>query len=356
MSLAKLPNNSGAEQSFISHLIELRDRMIKMLIAIGIVVLLLFPFANDLYSFVAEPLIAQLPSGSTMIATQVISPLITPLKLMLVGAIFLAMPYLLYQFWAFIAPGLYQHEKRFAVPLLVSSIALFYLGVAFDYYLVFPILFSFMAATTPADVVMMTDMAAYLDFALTTFFAFGLAFEIPVATVLLVMIGIVTPDGLVEKRPYVIVGAFIIGMFLTPPDVFSQTMLAVPMWLLFELGVWFSRLMLRQRDSETELVKSIQPPVDKSPQPPFAKRGLNAPFDKGAPVVTAPPQTPAPASRVETSDHPINSVEAKLLRANRLRELNNPFAVRQILYEVLEEGDAEQRAVARNILAQLDDD
>ena len=354
MSLAKLPNNPGAEQSFISHLIELRDRMIKMLIAIAVVILLLFPFANDLYTFVAEPLIAQLPAGSTMIATQVISPFLTPFKLALVAAIFLAMPYLLYQFWGFVAPGLYQHEKRLAVPLLVSSIALFYIGMAFAYYLVFPIVFAFMTATTPVGVAMMTDIAAYLDFVLTLFFAFGLAFEIPVATVLLVMIGIVTPDGLVEKRPYVIVGAFVIGMFLTPPDVFSQTMLAVPMWLLFELGVWFSRLMLRQRNSETELVKSIQPPVDqstqpsgciKSPQPPFAKGGL-----------TAPPQTPAPASRAETTDHPINSVEAKLLRANRLRELNNPFATRQVLYEVLEEGDADQRAVARNILAQLDDD
>ncbi|MBK1693127.1 twin-arginine translocase subunit TatC [Chromatium weissei] len=343
MSLEKLSNNSGAEQSFISHLIELRDRMIKMLIAIGIVVLLLFPFANDIYTFIAEPLIAQLPSGSTMIATQVISPFLTPFKLAMVAAIFLAMPYLLYQFWAFIAPGLYQHEKRLAIPLLVSSIALFYLGIAFAYYLVFPIIFAFMAATTPTGVAMMTDIAAYLDFVLTLFFAFGLAFEIPVATVLLVMIGIVTPNGLVEKRPYVIVGAFVIGMFLTPPDVFSQTMLAVPMWLLFELGVWFSRLILRQRDDQIELVKSPQTSVD--------KEKMTVPIA----ATTSQNSVSTATSHSDTSHPAVNSVEAKLIRANRLRELNNLFAVRHILYEVLEEGDAEQRAVARNILAQLDD-
>ncbi len=247
MSSAMLPDDPGAEQPFISHLVELRDRMIRMLIAVGLVVLALFPFANDIYSYVAAPLLAQLPAGATMIATQVASPFLAPFKLALVLAVFVAMPYLLYQLWAFVAPGLYQHEKRLAVPLLVSSILLFYVGMAFAYYLVFPLVFAFMSGTTPEGVAMMTDISSYLDFVLTLFFAFGVAFEIPIATILLVAIGVVTPEDLAGKRPYVIVGAFVVGMFLTPPDMFSQTLLAVPMWMLFELGVLFSRVLLRER-------------------------------------------------------------------------------------------------------------
>ncbi len=356
MLFSKLPDNPGAEQSFISHFIELRDRIIAMLIAIGIFILVLFPFANDIYSFVAEPLLAQLPAGSTMIATQVISPFLTPFKLAMVAAMFLAMPYLLYQLWEFISPGLYKHEKRFAVPLLASSIALFYLGVAFAYYLVFPIIFGFMAATTPDGVAMMTDIAAYLDFVLTLFFAFGLAFEIPVATILLVVVGAVTIESLVDKRPYIIVGAFIVGMFLTPPDVFSQTMLAVPMWLLFELGIVFARLMVRQRDAIAP--RAPVPPRPAAPQP--LPRAPSLAKTSRADVLAAEEaeydQDHLAPTQIPTTELPVNSVEAKLLRAQRLRELNNLFATRQILYEVLEEGDADQRAVARNILAQLDDD
>ncbi|TCT18033.1 twin-arginine translocase subunit TatC [Thiobaca trueperi] len=386
MSTSIQPEDPGAEQPFISHLVELRDRLIRMLIAIGVVVLVLFPFANDLYSYVAAPLMAQLPEGSTMIATQVASPFLTPFKLALVAAIFLSMPYLLYQLWAFVAPGLYQHEKRFAIPLLVSSILLFYMGMAFAYYLVFPLIFGFMAGTTPDGVAMMTDISAYLDFVLTLFFAFGLSFQIPIATILLVMVGVVTPDDLASKRPYVIVGAFVIGMLLTPPDVFSQTLLAVPMCLLFELGIVLSRLMLRQRQT---LDDDTDPPPDaavsgrstsaasasgaSSAQTgmPAAEVGRNlAPdfdaSDRWRPLTDEEMETEldlldaqdAQESRVKTPDAreaAVDAVEEKIRRANRLRELHSDFAARQVLYEVLEEGNADQRRVARNILQQLDE-
>ncbi|MCK7575917.1 MAG: twin-arginine translocase subunit TatC [Chromatiales bacterium] len=266
MSLALPPNDPGAEQPFISHLVELRDRLIRMLIAIGIIALALFPFANDLYAYVAAPLLAQLPEGNTMIATQVASPFLTPFKLALIAAVFLSMPYLLYQLWAFVAPGLYQHEKRLAIPLLISSILLFYLGMLFAYYVVFPLVFAFLAGTTPEGVAMMTDISAYLDFVLTLFFAFGIAFEIPIATILLVAIGAVTPAGLAHKRPYVIVGVFVVGMFLTPPDMISQTLLAVPMWLLFELGILLSRLMLKTRPAD-EGEPEDPPPSGSMPRP-----------------------------------------------------------------------------------------
>jgi sec-independent protein translocase protein TatC len=224
----------GPEQPFMSHLVELRDRLLRMVMAIGIALVVLFPFANDIYTFIAEPIRAQLPEGSTMIATQVASPFMTPFKLALVSAMFVAMPYLLFQLWGFVAPGLYQHEKRFAMPLLASSIVLFYLGMAFAYYLVFPLIFAFFTATTPEGVAQMPDITYYLDFVLKLFFAFGVSFQIPIATILLVAMGMTTAESLADKRPYVIVGCFVIGMLLTPPDVISQTLLAVPMWMLFE--------------------------------------------------------------------------------------------------------------------------
>ena len=386
MSTSIQPDDPGAEQPFISHLVELRDRLIRMLIAVGVVVLVLFPFANDLYSYVAAPLMAQLPEGSTMIATQVASPFLTPFKLALVAAIFLSIPYLLYQLWAFVAPGLYQHEKRFAIPLLVSSILLFYVGMAFAYYLVFPLIFGFMAGTTPDGVAMMTDISAYLDFVLTLFFAFGLAFEIPIATILLVMVGVVTPDDLISKRPYVIVGAFVIGMLLTPPDVFSQTLLAVPMWLLFELGILLSRLMLRQRQTlnddtdpptgaaasgrsalassavgvgsaqtgipAAEAARSLAPDFDASDRwRPLTDEEMETELD----LLDAQDAQESRAKAPDPREAPVNAVEEKIRRANRLRELHSDFAARQVLYEVLEEGDVDQRRVARNILQQLDE-
>ncbi len=226
-----------AEQPFLSHLVELRDRLIRMVLAILVIFLGLFPFGNDIYIFIADPLMAVLPEGTRMIATQVASPFLTPFKLALVAAVFVAMPYILHQFWGFVAPGLYQHEQRLALPLLVSSILLFYLGAAFAYAVVFPLVFAFLTSVAPEGVAVMTDITHYLDFVLTLFFAFGIAFEVPIATIVLVLAGATTPQKLASKRPFVIVGAFIIGMLLTPPDIISQTLLALPMWLLFELGL-----------------------------------------------------------------------------------------------------------------------
>ncbi len=231
-------------QTLIEHLLELRTRLLRIVLTVLLVFAALAPFANQLFSLVAGPLIAVLPAGSTMIATEVASPFLTPFKLALVAALFLSMPMVLYQVWAFIAPGLYQQERRFALPLLGSSIFLFYAGVAFAFFVVFPLVFTFLAASPPTGVQMMTDINRYLDFVLALFFAFGLAFQIPVVTLLLVRTGLTTPGRLGEMRPYVLVGAFVIGMFLTPPDVISQTLLAVPMYLLFEAGILLSRWLV----------------------------------------------------------------------------------------------------------------
>ena len=246
------PESTDQPLPLIAHLTELRDRLLRALLAVLVVFICLFPFANEIYTFVSDPLRKLLPEGATMIATEVASPFLTPFKLTLVAAVFLAIPYVLYQAWSFIAPGMYKHEKRIAVPLLVSSIFLFYLGAAFAYYLVFPLIFAFFTSTGPADIAIMTDINSYLDFVLTLFFAFGLAFEIPIAAVLLIWTGITTPQQLAQKRPYIIVGCFVIGMLLTPPDIFSQSLLAIPMWMLFELGVFFGRLTTRNRITGTE--------------------------------------------------------------------------------------------------------
>ena len=240
------------EQPFMAHLIELRDRMLRMVLAVLLVFLGLFYFANDLYSIVARPLLSHLPAGGSMIATEVASPFLTPFKLTLVLSIFVAMPFILYQLWSFIAPGLYAHERKLALPLLAASVALFYAGMAFAYFVVFPLVFAFFTSAAPEGVAVMTDISKYLDFVLKLFFAFGLAFEVPIATILLVMAGVTTPESLSAKRPYIIVGAFVFGMLLTPPDIFSQTFLAVPMWMLFEVGVFFSRMMLRTRAAHQE--------------------------------------------------------------------------------------------------------
>lgn len=237
-------------QPLVEHLIELRSRILKSLLAVLIVFLPLFYFANPIYVFVSEPLRAFLPEGSSMIATEVASPFLTPFKLALVLAIFLAIPVILHQCWAFVAPGLYSNEKKIALPLLVSSIILFYSGMAFAYYIVFPLVFGFFTSIAPAGVTIMTDINKYLDFVLKLFFAFGLAFEIPIATLLLLWTGATTVESLKHKRPYVIVGCFILGMLLTPPDVISQILLAVPMWLLFELGIFFGQFIDQNADGE----------------------------------------------------------------------------------------------------------
>ena len=235
------PADTG--QTLIEHLLELRTRLLRSVAAILLIFAPLFYFANEIYSYASKPLRAYMPEGSSMIATDVASPFLTPFKLSLVLAVFLAMPYILHQIWGFIAPGLYNNEKRFALPLLASSILLFYAGVAFAFWVVFPLIFAFFTSVGPADVTIMTDINRYLDFILKLFFAFGIAFEIPIATVLLVWTGASTVASLRKKRAYIIVGCFVVGMLLTPPDVISQLLLATPMWLLYEVGILFSLLL-----------------------------------------------------------------------------------------------------------------
>ena len=238
----------------ISHLVELRDRLLKAVLVILIITAGLIPFSNDLYHILAEPLLRHLPESSTMIATQVASPFLTPFKLTLSTAILFAVPVLLYQLWAFVAPGLYEDEKKLVFPLLFFSTILFFLGILFAYFVVFPIVFGFLTQTAPEGVAVMTDISSYLDFVLKLFFAFGLAFEVPIATILLIRTGFTTVESLREKRPYIIVAAFVIGMLLTPPDIISQTLLAVPVWLLFELGLVCAKFLPQktpEQDSDT---------------------------------------------------------------------------------------------------------
>ncbi len=227
----------------IDHLIELRGRLLKIVVAVLLIFIAFAGFANDIYMLFSEPLRAALPEGSQMIATEVASPFITPFKLAFVLAFFVAIPYVLFQLWGFIAPGLYKQEKRLASLLLISSSCLFYAGIAFAYFVAFPLIFAFFTSVGPEGVTVMTDITRYMDFALKLFFAFGVAFEIPVATVVLIRTGITTPEALTEKRPYVILGCFVIGMLMTPPDVFSQALLALPMWLLFEAGVFLGKFI-----------------------------------------------------------------------------------------------------------------
>jgi sec-independent protein translocase protein TatC len=236
-----------AEGTLISHLLELRDRLLHAFVAVLIAFVPIAFFANEVFTLVAQPLIDKLPEGSSLIATSVISPFMTPFKLAFFVALFIAMPYVLYQIWAFVAPGLYRHEKRFALPLLVSSIVLFYTGVAFAYLVVFPVMFDFFANTTPAGVRMMTDITSYMDFVLTMFLCFGFAFEVPVVVVLLVLTGLVKVAKLAEIRGYVLIGIFVIAALLTPPDAISQTIMAVPMYLLYEGGLVMARIMERMR-------------------------------------------------------------------------------------------------------------
>lgn len=237
-------------QPLISHLLELRDRLLRAVAAVVIIFIGLIYFSNDIYEFVSKPLVERLPAGATMIATDVASPFFTPLKLTLIAAVFLAVPFILYQVWAFVAPGLYKHERRLIFPLLVSSSLLFYCGVAFAYFVVFPLVFGFFTAISLGGVEFATDIASYLDFVLALFLAFGIAFEVPVAIILLCWTGATTPKSLSEKRPYIIVGAFVVGMLLTPPDMISQTLLAIPMCLLFEVGLFFARFYTRDETDE----------------------------------------------------------------------------------------------------------
>lgn len=389
MTQSSRQSEGDQEQSFVSHLLELRDRVLRMVIAVFAVFLVLFPFANDIYHMVASPLMAHLPEGTSMIATEVASPFLTPFKLSLIASVFLVMPYILHQFWSFVAPGLYRHERKMVVPLLISSVLLFYLGMAFAYFVVFPLVFAFFTGTAPEGVAVMTDISRYLDFVLTLFFAFGIAFEVPIATILMVWAGITTPDKLLEKRPYIIVGAFLVGMLLTPPDVISQTLLALPMWVLFELGVFLSRIFVRRRGDDEDLAAEPQPaavaaqhnnpgsqaqdatqrttPVDPVSQGvengrfvPMSDDEMEAELDA---IEAEEDEEDLIGTENTTADKPeesdsgtatMDEVHAKLERVKVLRESEDLEGARALLYEVLEEGNAEQRRVARNILAQLD--
>jgi sec-independent protein translocase protein TatC len=243
---------NSQQQSLMDHLIELRDRLLRSVLAILIVFLALFAFSEEIFSYAADPLLALMPEGTSMIATGVTSPFLVPFKLVLLLSVLLTIPYTLHQLWAFVAPGLYRNEKRMAMPLLVSSVVLFYCGIVFAYFVIFPILFGFFLGIAPEGVAVMTDIGQYLDFIIAIFFAFGLAFEVPVATFLLIAAGATTPDRLAKKRPYIIIGAFVFGMLLTPPDIISQSLLAVPMWILFELGLIMSRFFLKEKIASTE--------------------------------------------------------------------------------------------------------
>lgn len=245
-------------QPLITHLIELRKRLLNCIIAVLVIFLALVYFANDIYQLVSAPLIKQMPMGATMIATDVASPFFTPLKLTFMVSLILSAPVVLYQVWAFVAPALYKHERRLVIPLLVSSTLLFYIGMAFAYFVVFPLAFGFLTHTAPQGVQVSTDIKSYLDFVMSLFIAFGVSFEVPVAIVLLCWVGVTTPEDLRKKRPYVLVGAFVIGMLLTPPDVFSQTLLAIPMYCLFEVGIFFSRFYSGKRLTRDEDAKQTE--------------------------------------------------------------------------------------------------
>jgi sec-independent protein translocase protein TatC len=245
-------NHEDKELSFLQHLVELRSRLLKACLAVLVVLIALIPFSRQLYEALAAPMMAQLPEGSSMIAIDVASPFLTPFKLTLLIAFMVAIPVVLYQLWAFVAPALFKHEKRLAKPLLASSILLFYSGCAFAYFAVFPLVFGFLTSVAPEGVAVMTDISKYLDFVITLFLAFGITFEVPIATIILVATGITTPEKLAGWRPYIVVGAFAVGMVLTPPDVISQTLLALPMWILFEVGIIFSRILIKDKEPEQE--------------------------------------------------------------------------------------------------------
>ena len=244
-----------SKNSFIPHLLELRNRLTKILLFVLVIFILLIPFSGQIYNILSIPLLNALPQGSEMIAIDVASPFLIPFKLVIYLSIFIVIPYILYHLWSFIAPGLYSHEKKLIFPLIVSSSILFYLGAAFAYFVVFPLIFVFFIGIAPTDVAVMTDIGRYLDFVIALFFAFGFSFEVSIITVLLITSGITTKDKLISKRPYIIVGAFTLGMLLTPPDVISQILLALPMWLLYELGLYSSKFFkIRKTSNETEEV------------------------------------------------------------------------------------------------------
>lgn len=252
-----MSHEESTQAPLVTHLVELRNRILKSVLVVLVIFAGLYSFANELYLFISEPLRALLPEGSSLIATEVASPFLAPLKLTFALAVLVGIPYILYQAWSFIAPALYKEEKTIAIPLLISSVILFYCGIAFAYFVVLPLIFGFFTSVGPGEVAVMTDINNYLDFVLKLFFAFGVTFEIPVATYLLIKAGVTTVAGLSKKRPYVFLGCFVVGMLITPPDIFSQTLLAIPMWLLFELGLLAGRSVpVEEDEEETEASKA----------------------------------------------------------------------------------------------------
>jgi sec-independent protein translocase protein TatC len=374
-----MPDTPDVEQPFLTHLVELRDRLLRIVLVVVAVFVVLLPFQNQIYTYLATPLMAHLPEGASMIATEVASPFLTPMKLAFVAAIFLSMPFLLYQFWAFVAPGLYRHERKMVLPLVVSSTMLFYLGMAFAYYIVFPLVFGFLTSTAPEGVAVMTDIGRYLDFVLMLFFAFGVAFEVPIAIIILVWMGATTPDQLASKRPYIIVAAFIVGMFLTPPDVISQTLLALPMWVLFEIGLIFAK-GIKRRDGEDgeegeEDTQESAPVGDSNNRPvpaaAAAGGGSAATSSESAYHRDFEPLTDeemeAEMARIDAEENMLDPDDdvpgarddgdgepSKLRRAMDLRYKGDLDAARSLLYEILVEGSEEEIEVARTMLKELD--
>ncbi len=378
-----------SEQPFLSHLFELRDRLLRIVILVIVVFLGLFFVANDLFTLIARPLIDAYPGD--IIAIGILSPFLTPIKLALVASIFLTIPFIFYQMWGFVAPGLYKHERKLVMPLVISSTFLFYLGALFAYYVVLPLVFAFLSGIAPEGVNAMPDIAAYLDFVLTIFFAFGMAFEIPIATIIVVWMGMITPEQLSKKRPYVIVGAFVVGMFLTPPDIISQTLLAIPMWILFEVGIFFSRYFVRTKEEIEAAQSAAVDDGDTEEKTSAAAATAGYPDDYVAPTdaemeaeldrIEAEEELEEAASEssetiAEDEDDDDDSymdeefddddedavaiiedvVDSKLQRVMTLRDEEKLEEARKLLYEVLAEGNEEQVGVARNILKQLDED
>ncbi|MBT5231510.1 MAG: twin-arginine translocase subunit TatC [Methylococcales bacterium] len=318
------PNSDALpEQPIMSHLLELRNRVLKSVLAISLIFLPLLPFSQEIFTFFAKPIIDLLPEGTSMVAIDVTSPFFTPFKLVMVLAFFVSIPFILHQMWGFVVPALYAHEKRLIMPLLVSSTLLFYLGALFAYWVVLPIILTFMQAFTPDGVAMAPDIARYLDFVLTLFFAFGIAFEVPIATIVAVWSGMTTPTALREKRPFVIVGAFIIGMLLTPPDVVSQTLLAVPMWLLYELGIIFSRFYMKKPGEDDEQNDYTPPTEDE----------VDAELNEG-----------------KTFETTAQTSAEKIELAKQFIQQEDYDSARVMLNEVLEEGTESEKVLAKALL------
>jgi sec-independent protein translocase protein TatC len=389
------------EQPFIAHLMELRDRLLRIVLIVLVFLAILFPFANTLFEFIARPLMENLPGE--MIATGTIAPFFTPLKLSLISSIFISVPFILYQFWAFIAPGLYQHERKMVMPLVVSSTLLFYAGMAFAYYVVFPVVFAFIVGTAPDGVSVQTDISNYLDFVLTLFFAFGVAFEIPIATIILLWTGVATRESLSRGRPFIIVGAFVVGMLLTPPDVISQVLLALPMWVLFEAGLIASRFFIKDKEAATEESDNVD--GAESATAAAGAHGASVPYPEDyvepsdeemeAELDSLDDEEQESASDI-SSDSPAEAeayesryrdeydedeegyydeeddespetegedegdavmddlVASKLLRIMHHRIAGEEDEARALLYEVLAEGNEDQKNVAKEILHQMD--